>query len=340
VGVTPLYGGHIFIVLLLCLPLRLDAPLAYFAANISIPPVAPFLTMAELEIGSYLLTRHAFPLSIAELKAAGATLFLRELVVGTSVFSPAMGALGGALAFALVRASRPPSDEGGAFDRVAARYSAKESRAAYHYVRGKLAGDPVAARVVELGSLGEVVDAGCGRGQLGVLLLEMGHATRVVGFDWDEDKVKVAARAADGLAATFHKGDLRDMGGVTDSDTVILADVLHYLTDVEQNDVLRKAARTARRLVVVRELDPDRGWRSRVTRMQERLTTSLGYNRGARVNVRPITALTAVLAAEGFTTDITPCWGATPFANVLVVARRVKRSPPPDSEAEEPESPG
>jgi hypothetical protein len=74
--------------------------------------------------------------------------------------------------------------------------------------------------------------------------------------------------------------------------------------------------------VVVRELDPDRGWRSGITRAQERVTTSLGYNRGARVNVRKIEALVAPLRARGFAVRVEPCWGATPFANVLIVAER------------------
>jgi hypothetical protein len=59
-----------------------------------------------------------------------------------------------------------------------------------------------------------------------------------------------------------------------------------------------------------------------VTELQERVTTRLGFNRGARVNVRPIAALTKVLEAEGFECEVTPCWGGTPFANVLIVARR------------------
>jgi uncharacterized protein (DUF2062 family)/SAM-dependent methyltransferase len=330
IGVTPLWGFHLPLVLAACLPLRLDAPVAYLAANISIPLIAPFLTMAELEIGAYLLTGQRLPMDLALVQARGAGFFAKEIALGTLVFSPSMALLGGTLAYLGVRLARgaAPAPEKSeldlAFDRTAARYAKSGSRAAYHYVRSKLAGDPVARRVAELGEaegLGEVIDAGCGRGQLGVLLLEQKVATRVVGFDWDSKKVAFATGAAEGLAATFRTGNLCD--AIPESgDTALLVDVLHYLKDEEQDAALRNAARAARRLVVVRELDPDRGWRSVVTRAQEGMTTGVGYNRGARVNVRAIRELTRVLEEEGFAVEVTPCWGGTPFANVLIVGRR------------------
>jgi uncharacterized protein (DUF2062 family)/SAM-dependent methyltransferase len=331
IGVTPLWGFHLPLVLAVCLLFRLDAAVAYLAANISIPIIAPFLTTAEVEIGAFLLTGQALPMDLALVRAHGAGLFMREIVVGTLVFSPSMALVGGTLTYLGVRLVRgaspeaPKSAEDLAFDRVASRYAKSGSRAAYHYVRGKLAGDPIARRVVELGAteaLGDVIDAGCGRGQLSVLLLERGVASRVVGFDWDARKVRFANRASSGLAATFRTGDLTEPIAEP-GDTALLIDVLHYLTDEQQDAVLRNVARAAKRTVLIRELDPDRGWRSTVTRLQEGLTTGVGYNRGARVNVRPIGALTRVLEAEGFAVEVTPCWGGTPFSNVLIVGKRV-----------------
>jgi SAM-dependent methyltransferase len=332
IGVTPLWGFHFFLVLAVCWPLRLDVPLSYLAANISIPLIAPFLTMAELEIGSFLLTGASLPMSLALVKAKGAGLFVREIAVGTLVFSPVVASFGGALTYAAVRlarrgeqrAPRPVLDL--AFDRVAARYAAGKKRAAYYYVRGKLAGDPVARVIADLAAkepLGTVIDAGSGRGQLSLLLLEQNLATRVTGFDWDEGKVAIATRASLGLPASFRTGDLTSPLG-EEADTGMLIDVLHYLTDAEQEAALTNVARAARRTVLVRELDPDRGWRSTVTRIQEWVTTGLRYNRGKRVRVRPIRELSSVLEREGFKVDVQPCWGGTPFANVLLVARRVR----------------
>jgi uncharacterized protein (DUF2062 family)/SAM-dependent methyltransferase len=323
VGVTPLYGLHLWIVLALCVPLRLDAALAYLAANVSLPPVIPLLLVSEIEVGSLVRTGHAVAVEAADAKARGFGELARELAIGTAILAPAAGALGGAVAWAIAsiaRGRREPSPLQAAIERVAGRY-ARGRRAAHGYVRGKLASDPVAARVVALGALGDVVDVGCGRGQLAVLLVEAGCATRVRGFDWDAAKVSDARRAAEGLAVEIETGDART-AAVPPCDAVLLVDVLHYLTDAEQDAVLARAAGAARERVIVRELDPDRGWRSALTRAQERVTTGLGYNRGARVNVRSVDAIAAALRAQGLRVEIEPCWGATPFANVLIVGTR------------------
>jgi uncharacterized protein DUF2062/methyltransferase family protein len=342
VGVTPLWGVHIFLVLAICLPLGLDAPVSYLAANISMPLIAPFLVLAEVDIGSWLLTGHA-PWQDAEtVWAMGASRFARELALGTLVFAPAAALVGGVVTYAAVslvwaaRAFPAPGgytpDPQGAFralaDRVAKRFSMGRP-SAFYYARGKMLSDPVAKRVWELSTeepLGEVVDIGSGRGQIGVLLLESGGAAKVSGFDWDGAKVLDATRAAEGLAASFEEGDIRTHE-VPPCDTALLVDVLHYLTDEEQDALLLRAARAATRRVVVRDIDPDRGWRSTMTRAQEALTTSERWNRGQRVHIRPIACIVRALEGEGFDVTVEPCWGATPFANVLVVGRRRTPSP-------------
>ncbi len=82
--------------------MRLDAGVAYLAANISLPFVAPFITFGEIEAGA-LLTRGSFiglsPHDIATLKLETVLL---ELIVGTAVVAPIGGAIGGATTYALV----------------------------------------------------------------------------------------------------------------------------------------------------------------------------------------------------------------------------------------------
>jgi uncharacterized protein (DUF2062 family) len=326
IGVTPVYGAHLLLVLLVCVPLGLDAPVAYLAANISIPPIAPFLALAEVEIGSWVVTGHALALDVGTLKTLGAWAFARELVVGTMLFAPAMAFAGAAVAYAsmsLVRAARPKTAFESAVDRVAERY-AKGRRSAFYYARGKMLGDPVVRRVFELAMsepFGEVTDVGSGRGQLAMLLLETHGATKVTGFDWDAAKVRDAERAAEGLDASFEACDMRTYP-IAPCDTALLVDVLHYLTSEEQDALLVRVARAAKKRILVRDLDPDRGLRSFLTRAQEGVTTALRYNRGARVLVRPIACITRVLEAEGFEVEVEPCWEGTPFANVLVIATR------------------
>ncbi len=209
----------------------------------------------------------------------------------------------------------------GALDAALRRAGDRYGGAAGHYVRAKIASDPVVREVASIGRLGEVADVGCGRGQMLVALLETAAATRGVGFDWDAAKIEVARAAAAGLPATFESGDIL-VHTIAACDTVLLIDVLHYLTDTEQDDLLCRAAAAARQRVVVRELDPHCGWRSRVARVHEAVVTGLGINRGARIRVRPVSAITSALEAGGFTVSVAPCWGTTPFANVLIVGTR------------------
>ena len=55
VGVTPLWGVHWALVLAICLPLRLDAGVAYLASNVSLPFFAPFITFAEIAVDARVL---------------------------------------------------------------------------------------------------------------------------------------------------------------------------------------------------------------------------------------------------------------------------------------------
>jgi SAM-dependent methyltransferase len=139
------------------------------------------------------------------------------------------------------------------------------------YVRWKLRLDPVHRAVLRLAArepFGRVVDLGCGRGQLGVALLEAGLAERLTGLDWDERLLAEAARAA-GPGARFLRADLRT-APVPEGDTLLLVDVLYQLPAEAQLGVLRRAADSARRRLVLRLFDPGRGWRSAAGRLAER----------------------------------------------------------------------
>ena len=204
---------------------------------------------------------------------------------------------------------------------VAARY---RTPAAHYYVRSKLRIDPVARVLYELGAVepfGEIADVACGRGQLGILLLEGGCADAVVGIDWDAKKVATATAAASGLDnARFEHGDVRETA-VSAADTVLLVDILHYLTREEQDALLIRAARAARRRIVIRDVDSERGASSLLTQSWEWVTTTLGYNRVARVSPRSFDEMTSILEGEGLTVTRELC-SAKALSNVLLIASR------------------
>ena len=80
---------------------------------------------------------------------------------------------------------------------------------------------------------------------------------------------------------------------------------------------------SARKRVIMRELDPDRGWRSATTKVQEAVTTFFGYNVGERVRVLPISAFTRGARARRVSVARGAELGLTPFSNVMVVASKI-----------------
>ncbi len=105
VGVQPTPGLHLIVVLALCVPLRLDAALGYVATNVSIPPLAPLLWLASIQIGERLLTGRFAPLTLggmrALVRAPGA--LLGALVLGSIVLGTLLAVAGGSLAYVMAR---------------------------------------------------------------------------------------------------------------------------------------------------------------------------------------------------------------------------------------------
>jgi SAM-dependent methyltransferase/uncharacterized protein (DUF2062 family) len=351
IGSLPIFGCHTPLVVVFCLWFQLDAAVAWVAANVSNPFFAPALLAAEVQVGAWL--RHGTPI---DLRHGGARDLhvgdvLGSLAAGSPVVGLALAVAGALVAYVVVavapasRAPRPAYRLPGtappwvvAAEHVASRYASPASQVArertrFHYLRGKLLADPAAKAVADVageapGVLGEVLDVGTGRGQIPLLLLELGRATRARGVDWDAAKIAEARHAAvapapSPAAASFAVGDLRT-APFDAADTVLLVDVLHYFREAEQDAILDRAAAAVRPggRVVIRDADTSRGWRSWATLLEEHVFTFLRFNRGERVRFRPSRAFVERLEAAGMRCEVRPAWGSTPFSNVLVVGTR------------------
>jgi uncharacterized protein (DUF2062 family)/SAM-dependent methyltransferase len=353
IGSLPIFGCHTPLILVLCIWLQLDAAVAWVVSNVSNPLFAPALLTAEVQIGAWLRTGNRLQIH-QELTRGGALRhFVGYMFLGAPIAGLALAMTGAAIAYGFV-AFRPkpnvrqryrlPSNAPEwvkAVERVAARFACPYSdsaaeRTRFHYLRTKLLGDPIAKLLAEFAgsqpnALGALLDVGTGRGQLPLLLIELGCAASVRGVDWDAAKITDAQRAVasrrdagDGLLdAVFVQGDVRT-ASFPPADTVLLVDILHYFTPQEQDAILDRAAAATRPngRLFVREADTARGWRSWATLAEERLATLVRWHRGERVRFRSSRDITARLEAAGVRCTVRPAWGKTPFSNVLVVGEK------------------
>ena len=329
IGCLPLYGLHFALCSLICLPFGLDLVLAYLVANISNPLVAPFLVTLEVEVGSLLTTGHHAAFTLARAKQTGFLGFVWQAGVGSVIVGGGLAALGAGLAYTVAGRNSEPAakeDPEDALQSAVLRTIERYARAPIgdrFQVAGKLRWDPLTQLLAALPrELGRVLDAGAGRGQFGLLLLELGACDSVFGFDGDARKVSVAQSAAS-EHARFEVRDLLDLPENA-ADTVLLVDVLHYLPFAEQDRLLRAASASAPRgQILIRELDARLGTRSAITRSGEWLAKLFGLHRGrAGRHYRPAAHFVALLTELGFSCEVRGASQGTPFGNVLIVAKR------------------
>lgn len=317
IGCLPVYGLHLPLCLAVCLPLRLDAVAAYLAANVSNPLLAPFLLFASAQLGSLLLSGAPLELDLESLSAIHPADIAASTALGSVVLGVCLGVTGGALAGLLARRKAVPDAVDEAIARTVARYR-HAPRGDRYYVRYKLKLDPVLREIAALGSLGDVVDVGAGRGQLGVCLFELGLVRSLAGCDHDAHKVELA-RAA--LPEARISVDSAESYAFPQADTILLVDVLHYLPPEAQDQVLGRAAgvlQNGGRLLIREVEDARRG--SALTRSFERIGLLFGVNRGQSFSFRPLAEITASLTRLGFICERRDASSGTPLSNALVIA--------------------
>ncbi|MDP2369849.1 class I SAM-dependent methyltransferase [Rhodoferax sp.] len=214
----------------------------------------------------------------------------------------------------------------------------------YHWARGKLAGDPIFAALVEHGIFpngARVLDLGCGRGLLAAWCLaaerlaargawpaQITAPPSGLSFRGVELMAREAQCGNDALQPIYGQrvqltgGDMR-VADMNDLDVVAILDVLHYIPHAQQNQMLDRirAALGSGGIFVTRVGNAGSGWRFTASQWVDRCISFAQGHRLARMWCRPVSAWTQALEDRGFSVEALPMSAGTPFANVMLVAR-------------------
>ncbi len=198
------------------------------------------------------------------------------------------------------------------------------------YVYWKIRTDPlyptVSGLLAEAGDH-PLVDLGCGPGLFAFYLKTRGHRSLIHGLDVDGKKIRAAQRiAADRWPdASFSECDFAHWDPAGHQGHVTFLDVLQYLSHERQTALLRQAAACltapGHRLIIRNGLD-DASWRATVTRVTDHLARWIRWMARSPRQHPSRRLIEQTLTEAGLRVEFKPLWGATPFNNYLVIARR------------------
>jgi uncharacterized protein (DUF2062 family) len=360
IGCLPLYGLHLLLCWGTASILRLNRLKVYLAANISNPLIAPWLIVAEVEVGAWLRRGAFHELTPHAIRSTALGVFASDLLIG----GPAVAAF-----LAIVSAVATHATRGGSADdgfrelvrRAADRY-VSTSVTAWEFARGKLRHDPVYRATLSadvLTSGRTLLDVGCGQGLALALLAEAGRAVdshdwppgwpapprfeRMVGIE-TRHRVAVLARTALDGDADIIEADARG-ASFDQASAILLIDVLQLMRRDEQEALLTALAARLEPggVMLVRESDASAGWRYTTVWLANRVK-ALAFGRWKQpFHSRTEAEWRDCFRRHGFRTEVHPMSEGTPFANLLFRLRAephesVPTRPfsPPDSARDRP----
>jgi uncharacterized protein len=169
-----------------------------------------------------------------------------------------------------------------------------------------------------------VLDLGCGYGFLDYVLQFTSPHRTILGVDYDEEKIAVANHGyLKGSNLSFACADITQYE-LAKFDSIIISDVLHYLSEPQQDELLVKCFNGLNPggILIVRDGDRDIRGKHNATRLTEFFSvTLLGFNKSNKpltfISGRRITEL-----AERFGMDATRVAGQQLTSNVIFTIKK------------------
>jgi len=126
-----------------------------------------------------------------------------------------------------------------------------------------------------------ITDLGCGYGYLDFMLSLRSSQRTVTGFDYDKEKIEIAANCAiAGSNISFKHADISKLD-FSASDVFILNDVLHYLPQEGQIKVVERCLKMLNEngLIIIRDGNKELTKRHKGTKLTELFSTKTGFNK-------------------------------------------------------------
>lgn len=358
-GCMPVFGVHFVLCLGLARLLRLNAAAMYAAANISIPPLIPFIGFASVQLGERMRSGAWMHLTLDDFRhpsgemgevvsksvfhwlgPSGVGPLLRRLFIdwalGALVVGSAVGIVFAAIVYPLARRRPRTGPVATGIDAQAIRTAIEAASRRFRtappnlrwYAFFKYRMDPCYRRIAALVPPGtRTVDLGTGLGMLPLVLALLPGEREAIGVEWDEAKREAGARAAADLGPRVQllPGDARTVE-IPPCDVVTIVDMLHYFDAATQRAILARAAAALRPggQLLLREGDAGRaGAGSRWTRAIEALAVRIGWNRGdGDTRFRGAADLESDLRALGLRVTVEPLAGRLHPGNVLLCGQK------------------
>ncbi len=131
---------------------------------------------------------------------------------------------------------------------------------------------------------GQITDIGCGMGQLDYMLSMYCPDRKILGIDYDEEKISVAENCWMKFWLPDLSFSVADASGANlpESDAFVISDMLHYIDETAQEALIRRCSERLKDggIILVRDSDEENSKGQKVTSLSELFSTRIiGFNR-------------------------------------------------------------